>query len=104
MVRKLAGAFCFAAAVFFAAREVNAQAQFLRGDSNNDKKIDISDPVGTLNGLFTGGPTPPCRDAADSNDSGSLDISDGIYTLNFLFLGGDPPAPPYPNFEADPTD
>lgn len=81
-----------------------AQAQFLRGDSNHDGSIDISDGIATLGWLFLGSVAPPCRDAADINDSGEVDIADAIYTFNFLFLGGAPPAAPYPGFEADPTD
>ncbi len=67
---------------------------FLRGDSNNDGKVDLSDSILTLGCKFLGNACPPCRDASDSNDDGKDDISDPIYTLSFLFLGG--PAPPDP--------
>lgn len=80
-----------------------AQAHFLRGDSNLDKKVDLSDGVNTLGYLFLGSANIPCLDGADVNDSGDIDIADAIYTLNFLFLGGPAPAAPYPVFEADPT-
>lgn len=74
------------------------------GDTNQDGKFDISDPVSLLNHLFLGtNPTLPCGngstdDAAnrallDLNEGGSggIDLSDAIYGLNFLFIGGPPP-------------
>ncbi len=70
---------------------------FIRGDSNFDGHVDISDPINTLSFLFLGKGTIPCREAADANSSGDVDISDAIYTLEFLFIGGPAPKPPYPN-------
>ncbi len=83
---------------------LSAQAHFMRGDSNQDAKIDISDGIATLGWLFLGQAQPRCLDAADVNDSGEIDIADGVYTFNFLFGGGPPPRAPYPVFEADPTE
>ncbi len=77
---------------------------FLRGDSNGDGRVDISDPIRTLNWLFSGAAVPPCLDAADANDSGKVDISDAIFTLNFLFNGSREPPPPGPRTPGgDPT-
>lgn len=76
---------------------------FIRGDSNNDKKVDLSDAVWTLNYLFTGGQAPRCLEAADANDAGSVDLSDPIYELNFLFQGGPAPPAPFPTAGTDPT-
>ena len=64
---------------------------FLRGDSNGDGKVDISDASFSLNWLFASGGEPTCLDAADSNDDEKVDISDSIYSLGYLFLGGPPP-------------
>lgn len=61
--------------------------EFLRGNANDDLKVDLSDAVHTLAYLFGGGPEPICPDAADANDSGVLDVSDAVTTLNFLFQG-----------------
>ena len=69
---------------------------FLRGDSNSDKKVDVSDAVALLEHLFAGDPAPRPLEAGDFNGSGNLDISDAIYLLTFLFLGGPPPPPPFP--------
>ena len=59
---------------------------FIRGDSNGDNKLDISDPVATLYHIFLGNNNYRCGDAMDANDDGQLDISDPIYTLLHLFV------------------
>ncbi|MEE3200331.1 MAG: hypothetical protein VX254_09905, partial [Planctomycetota bacterium] len=67
---------------------------FLRGDSNDDGQIGISDSMRLFSALFLGGDFPACREAADSNNDSRIDITDGIYVLSYLFLGGDDlPAP-----------
>ncbi|MCH2368025.1 MAG: hypothetical protein MK554_12545, partial [Planctomycetes bacterium] len=60
----------------------------IRGDSNGDSNVYISDPSYTLQHLFLGGPAPGGEGAADANADWSLDISDPTYTLQWLFLGG----------------
>ncbi len=69
--------------------------QYIRGDSNADGKIDLSDAVFNLLFLFVGGKEPSCLDAANANGDDSLNISDAIYLLRHLFLGG--PDMPKPN-------
>ncbi|PIT86658.1 MAG: hypothetical protein COU33_01910 [Candidatus Magasanikbacteria bacterium CG10_big_fil_rev_8_21_14_0_10_43_6] len=76
---------------------------FLRGDSNNDRELDLSDAIFTLSYLFVSGSPVTCQDAADANDDGSLDLSDPVYTLSFLFLRGQAPKTPYPDTGSDPT-
>ncbi|MCZ6792523.1 MAG: hypothetical protein O7J95_02790 [Planctomycetota bacterium] len=36
-------------------------APFRRCDANDDARLDIGDPIFTLNWLFLGGSAPPCR-------------------------------------------
>lgn len=79
------------------------ETPFIRGDSNGDGAVDISDPVTVLGFLFMGGAPPACDDAEDANDDGSVDISDASYILNFLFLGGPAPPEPFGAPGADPT-
>jgi hypothetical protein len=62
-------------------------ASFIRGDSNDDQHLDISDAVYSLIYLYRGGEPPYCMDAADANDDGRLDLSDPIATLGSVFLG-----------------
>lgn len=92
--------------MFFPSVEGLAQCEplFLRGDSNEDGRLDLSDGVRTLSFLFAGSVSLRCHDAADSNDSGGLDVSDAIHTFSYLFGGGLPPPLPGPRFcGADPT-
>ncbi len=77
--------------------------EFIRGDSNDDGFVDISDPLHILGFLFGGGEIPPCRAASDANDSARIDISDALLLLNFLFGDGFPPSAPYPEPDRDPT-
>ena len=79
-------------------------AQFIRGDSNLDGQVDISDPVALLGILFLGNEAPGCADAQDANDSGEADISDAIFTLAYLFSGGRMPPPPFGECGCDETD
>lgn len=76
---------------------------FVRGDSNGNGTVDISDARFTLNFLFNSGLAPNCLDAADTDDSGQVDISDAIKILNFLFLGMGAPARPFPSAGTDDT-
>lgn len=74
--------------------QAQCEQTLLRGDSNEDGTLDLSDGIRTLIFLFSGGAAVPCLDALDSNDSGDIDLSDGIYTFQFLFSGGKAPPPP----------
>ncbi|MEM7263602.1 MAG: hypothetical protein AAF488_16560, partial [Planctomycetota bacterium] len=77
---------------------------FVRGDTNFDGQVDISDPVATLQFLFQGGDAPLCMDSADANDSGEVDLSDAVTTLGLLFQGAESLPMPYPETGIDPTD
>ena len=77
-------------------------ARFLRGDSNADGDIDISDGVLVLIYLFLdGGASPPCLRSADPDGTGVIELSDAIYILRFLFLDGPPPEAPFPECGSD---
>ncbi|MCA8959794.1 MAG: immunoglobulin domain-containing protein [Planctomycetes bacterium] len=75
---------------------------FLRGDSNQDGTVDLSDTIYTLAYLFQKG-TLACEAATDVNDDGSIDITDPIVILDYFFAGGPPPEIPFPDCGADPT-
>ncbi len=67
---------------------------FIRGDSNGDLSLDISDAVTTLEILFGAGSGTACEDAIDTNDDGTINIADPVRLLDYLFAGGTvPPAP-----------
>lgn len=76
---------------------------FIRGDVNNDGRLDLSDAIFILNSLFAGGIPPECLDSADVDDDGKLTIGDAIYLLNYMFSGGPAPKPPFPEAGVDPT-
>ena len=88
--------------VFFEPAEMRAEA-FVRGDTNGNQLVNISDAVVLLGYLFLGGEPVSCLDGADSNDSGTINVADAAYILNFLFRGGAMLPPPYPNPALDPT-
>ena len=70
--------------------------RFLRGDSNVDGVVNLTDAVFSLEWLFRGGRQPDCLDASDSNASRDVDIADPVHILNFLFTGGPAPPAPFP--------
>ncbi|NCF56111.1 MAG: hypothetical protein GWP41_07585 [Planctomycetia bacterium] len=76
---------------------------FIRGDSNLDNSIDLSDAITLLGWLFLGDEFGYCPIAGDSNDDSALNISDVIFTLNALFGSGAPPSAPWPDCGPDPT-
>jgi len=76
---------------------------FLRGDSDGNGKLGLTDAVVTLNVLFLGGGRPACEDAFDTDDSAHIELNDAVVVLNYLFLGGTPPAAPFPAPGVDPT-
>ena len=76
-------------------------AQFIRGDSNGDGRVDVSDAVKIVFHLFRGVELP-CGDAADINDDETLNITDAVRLLDHMFRGGPAPAAPYPALGPDP--
>jgi hypothetical protein len=78
-------------------------AGFLRGDSNADGGVNLTDAVEALLFLFAGGGEPACMDAADADDGGSIEITDAVVLLRGLFQGGPALPEPYPTCGADPS-
>lgn len=83
---------------------VPVQEGFVRGNANNDDKVDIADPIWIINELFRGGAPTVCEDSADANDDGFVDLSDAVILIEYQFLGGPSPDLPFPNCGADPTE
>ncbi len=83
--------------------QIAAGDLFVRGDSNVDGEVNLTDPVFTLNAFFVGGSPLTCHDAADADDNGSVQLTDAVFTLNFLFLSGERPPFPFPHCGADQT-
>jgi hypothetical protein len=95
---------CFATSLAISAKPPEPpRGGFVRGDSNSDGSIDLSDGVFILNALFGGGRDPSCNDSADADDSGDLNLTDGIFLLDALFRGTPGPPPPSDACGEDPT-
>ncbi len=67
---------------------------FVRGDTNQDGRIDIADAIAVLQHLFAAPIKLPCMDAADANDDEALNIADPIRILGHLFGAAGPLPPP----------
>jgi len=77
---------------------------FIRGDTDANGLIEITDVVALLSHLFLGREAPSCFDAADVDDDGELNITDAIFGLGYQFLGQrHPPAPGPFKCGPDPT-
>ena len=75
---------------------------FLRGDSNGDGGLDVSDPIQKLNYLFGSG-IVGCESALDFNDDGLINLADVVGSLAFVFEGLNSPVAPFPNCGSDST-
>ena len=89
--------------VIAAAIQAESRPTFVRGDSNHDHVVDVTDALVLVNYLFLGSEPVACPDAADANDSGNLNLTDAIALLNHLFLGSGPLPAPSQSPGVDPT-
>ncbi len=73
---------------------------FLRGDCDGSGSVSaLLDALFLLVWQFSGGPAPPCMDAADADGSnGVTALLDALFLLSWQFTGG--PAPPSPGTTA----
>ena len=83
--------------------EVEPPTFFLRGDTNTDSRLTVSDAIVTLRVLFAGAPAGTCDDAHDVNDDGIVNIADPLALLSYLFSGGMAPPAPLQACGPDPT-
>jgi hypothetical protein len=80
------------------------RAAFVRGETNGDGSVDLSDAVKVLLLLFGGAGPPSCADAFDVDDTGTIDLTDAVVLLGYLFGSGAPPTMPFPEAGLDPTE
>jgi C1A family cysteine protease len=66
-------------------------ANFVHGDANGDKTVDVSDAVYLIEYIFSGGSGPNPPSSGDNNCDNSTDISDVVYLIAYIFGTG--PAP-----------
>ena len=78
-------------------------ANFIRGNANDDSKVNIADPVWIISELFREGPASVCKDAADANDDGQVDQTDALFLIMHQFEMGPAPSAPFGDCGTDPT-
>ena len=76
------------------APECAGGALFVRGDSDGNGQLQLTDAIRILGVLFLGQGSIDCLDAADSDDNGSIQLTDAIRILGVLFLGQGTIPPP----------
>jgi hypothetical protein len=104
-VRALARAVGFAGAVLLGAGGLRA-VDFVRGDTNGDRSVSISDVVRFHGALLWGEGDLECRNTADADDTNELNSSDAVRILNHVFLAQPLPAPspgPGPDTTPEPS-
>ena len=68
--------------------------RLVRGDSDSNGSVQLTDGVRILSFLFQAGDAPTCMDSADADDNGVLQLTDAVRIFGWLFQGGDAfPAP-----------
>ena len=84
--------------------EGGAAGAFIRGDANDDARIDISDGIWLIQALFYKGGRKACAAAEDANGDGTTDIADSMYIFNWRLQPGatagnlfPQPGAPFPN-------
>ncbi len=81
------------------------EPNFVRGDSDVDTALSLSDVLRILGHLFLSDPPKlDCDDAADANDDGTVNLVDAVALLFYLFEGGEPPPEPFTICGPDPTE
>ena len=78
-----------------------AQEEFIRGDCENDGRVDIADALMIVDFVFDS--FPACWEACDVNDDGISGLVDAALLLNYLLADGAAPASPFPQCGPDPT-
>lgn len=76
---------------------------FIRGDVDGSGFFNgLIDGLFLLAFQFSGGPVPPCLEAADGDGNDIVNgLVDALYLLNAQFSGGAPPPPPFPDCGTD---
>ena len=80
-----------------------AGPSFIRGNANDDSKVNIADPVWIISELFRMGPAAVCKSASDANDDGQVDQTDAMYLIMYNFEMGPPPPAPFGDCGSDGT-
>ncbi len=90
--------------VVFTKTSVRPNSRFIRGNANNDTKVNIADPIWIINELFRSGPKSTCQAASDANGDLAVDAADAVYLIDYQFRGGSQPPGPFPACDEAATD
>jgi hypothetical protein len=63
----------------------------LRGDANEDNRVNIADAVFLISYIFKDEDAPLTLTSGDANSDGKINIGDAVYIVNFIFRDGPPP-------------
>ncbi len=69
---------------------------FIRGDTNADGRVDISDGIWILGSLFYGTEQTACGPAADANNDGSVNMADAMHVIYWRVQPGATPGNLFP--------
>lgn len=64
---------------------------FIRGDVDDNMKIDLADLSRLIQYIFFDGPSPKYPESADVNSDGRLNIADVVFLVRYFFCGGPEP-------------
>lgn len=76
---------------------------FIRGDANQDRRVDIGDGIHVIGVLFQGAGPLGCAASGDTNGDGRIDVADAISIFSYVLLDGPPPPAPFPSCGEDPA-
>jgi hypothetical protein len=65
---------------------------FIRGDMDDNMKIDLADLTYLVAYMFLDGPAPNYPESADVNSDGRHNIADIVFLIRYIFSGGTEPA------------
>jgi hypothetical protein len=65
--------------------------EFVAGDANCDRDVNVGDAVYIINYVFKGGAAPIPYMAGNANGDGETNIADAVYLISYIFHGGPPP-------------
>jgi hypothetical protein len=65
---------------------------FIRGDVDDNMKIDLADITYLIVYMFFNGPAPKYPESADVNSDGRHNIADLVFLIRYIFSGGSEPA------------
>jgi len=76
---------------------IEPRLDFVRGDANDDGRVNLADSIWTIRWLLRLGAASPCFAAADANGDAWVDLTDAVFTVAYRFLQGAAPSAPFPD-------